>query len=129
MAHEGYHEPVELLSTQTRDMHRALISLIEELEAIDWYQQRADVCADAELKHILIHNRNEEMEHAAMTLEWIRRNESDFDSRLRQYLFREGAIEDEKEKAAQALSSGLAPSTPNASLGLGSLKGKTDGSS
>ena len=66
-------EPVDKLSPETMDLHRAIISLIEELEAVDWYNQRVDACADAALKAILAHNRDEEIEHAAMTLEWIRR--------------------------------------------------------
>lgn len=87
MANEGYHEPVEELSDQTRDFHRATVSLMEELEAVDWYNQRVDACKDKELKAILQHNRDEEVEHAAMALEWIRRNNSVFDKYLREYLF------------------------------------------
>ena len=75
MSSVGYHEPVEELSDETRDMHRAIVSLMEELEAIDWYQQRADACKDPELRAILAHNRDEEKEHAAMVLEWIRRRD------------------------------------------------------
>lgn len=92
MANEGYHEPYELLSDETRDMHRAIISLMEELEAVDWYNQRIDVCKDDELKKILIHNRDEEKEHAAMTLEWIRRRDKVFDEELKEYLFTEEVI-------------------------------------
>lgn len=92
MAHEGYHEPYELLSEETRDMHRALVSLQEELEAVDWYQQRADVCADPELRAVLIHNKDEEIEHAAMTLEWIRRKNAKFDEDLGTYLNTSGPI-------------------------------------
>lgn len=87
MANEGYHEPVEELSDKTRDFHRATVSLMEELEAVDWYNQRVDACKDQELKAILEHNRDEEVEHAAMALEWIRRNNSVFDKYLREYLF------------------------------------------
>ena len=72
MANEGYHEPIEKLSAETIDMHRAIVSLMEELEAMDWYNQRIDACSDSELKAILVHNRDEEKEHAAMVLEWIR---------------------------------------------------------
>ncbi|MEZ5658495.1 MAG: ferritin-like domain-containing protein [Burkholderiaceae bacterium] len=75
MANEGYHEPINELSDETRDMHRAIVSLMEELEAVDWYNQRVDACKDPELKAILAHNRDEEKEHAAMTLEWIRRKD------------------------------------------------------
>jgi ferritin-like protein len=92
MSHEGYHEPIELLSTKTRDMHRAIVSLMEELEAVDWYNQRVDACSDADLKAILAHNRDEEKEHAAMVLEWIRRNDPSFDHELRDYLFTEKQI-------------------------------------
>ena len=92
MAHEGYHEPVEKLSAETQDFHRAVISLIEELEAVDWYNQRAEACADAELKAILAHNRDEEIEHASMTLEWIRRRSPAFDKQLRQALFKSSSI-------------------------------------
>jgi len=87
MASVGYHEPLEELSAETRDMHRAIVSLMEELEAIDWYNQRADACKDRELKAILKHNRDEEKEHAAMVLEWIRRRDPKFSSELKDYLF------------------------------------------
>jgi ferritin-like protein len=87
MANEGYHEPYEKLSDETRDMHRAIISLMEELEAVDWYNQRVDVCKDPELKRILEHNRDEEKEHAAMVLEWIRRHDPKFDHELKDFLF------------------------------------------
>jgi len=92
MAHEGMHEDVSDLTEATRDMHRAIVSLIEELEAIDWYQQRVDACRDPELRAVLAHNRDEEKEHAAMALEWIRRHDSVFDHELRDYLFQEGSI-------------------------------------
>jgi ferritin-like protein len=87
MANEGYHEPVEELTAETRDMHRAIISLMEELEAVDWYNQRVDACNDKELAAILAHNRDEEKEHAAMVLEWIRRRDPRFDKELKDYLF------------------------------------------
>ena len=87
MANEGYHEPVEQLSNETRDMHRAIVSLMEELEAVDWYNQRVDACSDLELRAILAHNRDEEKEHAAMVLEWIRRRDPSFDKELRDWLF------------------------------------------
>ena len=95
MSHEGYHEPVEKLSSATQDFHRAVVSLIEELEAVDWYNQRVDACTDPELKRILAHNRDEEIEHAAMTLEWIRRQNPIFDRELRERLFKTGPINDE----------------------------------
>ena len=87
MANEGYHEPVEELSAETRDMHRAIVSLMEELEAVDWYNQRVDACKDTELAAILAHNRDEEKEHAAMLLEWIRRRDQKLDDELKDYLF------------------------------------------
>ena len=87
MANEGYHEPIDQLSEDTRDMHRAIVSLMEELEAVDWYNQRVDACKDPELKAILKHNRDEEKEHAAMVLEWIRRRDAAFDRELKDYLF------------------------------------------
>ena len=92
MANEGYHEPVNELSAETRDMHRAIISLMEELEAVDWYNQRVDACKDPELRKILAHNRDEEKEHAAMVLEWIRRRDPTFDKEFRHSLFTEGEI-------------------------------------
>ncbi len=92
MAHEGLHEAATDLSEDTRDMHRAIVSLIEELEAVDWYQQRADACGNKELKAILAHNRDEEKEHAAMLLEWIRRNDPAFSKELKDYLFTEKPI-------------------------------------
>ena len=92
MAHEGYHEPVDKLTRQTMDFHRAVVSLIEELEAVDRYNQRVDACGDPELKAILAHNRDEEIEHAAMTLEWIRRRNPVFDKELRDTLFKSGPI-------------------------------------
>jgi len=92
MSSIGYHEPVEALSAETRDMHRAIVSLMEELEAVDWYNQRADACQDAELKAILEHNRDEEKEHASMVLEWIQRKDPRFSEELRDYLFTEKPI-------------------------------------
>jgi ferritin-like protein len=92
MASEGYHEPAEKLSAETIDMHRAIVSLMEELEAIDWYNQRVDAATDPELKRILEHNRDEEKEHAVMMLEWIRRRDPKMDHELRSRLFKEGPI-------------------------------------
>ena len=95
MSSEGYHEPVEELSQATRDMHRAILSLMEELEAVDWYAQRAEACKDPELRAILEHNRDEEKEHAAMVLEWIRRHDPRFSKELKEYLFTTKPIRDE----------------------------------
>jgi len=87
-----YQEPANELPDDARDMHRAIESLKEELEAIDWYHQRVDLCKDAELKAILAHNRDEEKEHAAMILEWIRRKDSSFSNELKDYLFTDKPI-------------------------------------
>jgi ferritin-like protein len=92
MANEGFHEAAEDLSDETKDMHRAIVSLMEELEAVDWYNQRVDACKDPALKKILEHNRDEEKEHAAMMLEWIRRQDPTMDKELRDSLFTDGEI-------------------------------------
>lgn len=94
MANEGYHEPVEELSAEARDYHRAIISLMEELEAMDWYNQRVVTCADEDLRAILAHNRDEEKEHAAMALEWLRQRDEVLDKYLREYLFKDGDVMD-----------------------------------
>ena len=87
-----FHESEQRLSPRTRDMHRAIVSLMEELEAIDWYQQLMDATEDGELREILRHNRDEEKEHAAMVLEWIRRRDDGFSGVLKTYLFTQGSI-------------------------------------
>ena len=92
MANEGYHEPINELRAETRDMRRAITSLMEELEAVDWYNQRVDACTDPVLRSILEHNRDEEKEHAAMILEWIRRKDASFDHELRDYLFTDKSL-------------------------------------
>jgi len=118
MSSESYHEPIELLSEETKNMHRAIVSLKEELEAVDWYGQRAEACSDAELRAVLIHNKNEEIEHAMMVLEWIRRHNPTFDANIGTYVKSSGSIlEVEASKTGGA--SGGATST---SLGIGSLK-------
>jgi ferritin-like protein len=94
MSSVGYHEPVEELSAETREMHRAIVSLMEELEAVDWYNQRVDACKDEELKAILAHNRDEEKEHASMVLEWIRRKDPAFSRQLKEFLFTKKPITD-----------------------------------
>lgn len=92
MSSEGLHAPREKLSSKTIALHQAIVSLMEELEATDWYRQRADDCDDPALKDILLHNMREEMEHASMLLEWIRRNEPDFEREMKDNLFKEGPI-------------------------------------
>jgi ferritin-like protein len=92
MSNEGYHEPTEEMSDEARDLHRAIVSLMEELEAVDWYNQRMDVTKDNELRAVLKHNRDEEMEHAAMVLELIRRRVPEFDKELRDWLFTDKSL-------------------------------------
>jgi len=92
MASEALHEPSDKLKPETINIHRAIVSLMEELEAIDWYRQRADACTDTHLRAILEHNMNEEIEHASMALEWIRRNVAKFDEALKTYLFTTGNV-------------------------------------
>lgn len=98
MSSEGLHAPRERLSKETIALHQAIVSLMEELEATDWYRQRADDCDDAELKEILLHNMREEIEHASMILEWLRRASPDFDRELREYLFKKGDIAGHEEE-------------------------------
>jgi ferritin-like protein len=99
MSSEDLHAPRERLSPKTLAMHQAITSLMEELEAADWYRQRADDCDDEALEAILPHNMREEIEHAAMALEWLRRNDSEFDKQLRTYLFSSGDITEVEHKA------------------------------
>ncbi len=131
MTSEGYHEPIEKLSPRTLDHHRAIVSLMEELEAVDWYDQRVDATDDAELAEILAHNRDEEKEHAAMTLEWLRRRDASLDEHLRTYLFTEGSILAVEEAVtgdgdAESDDPTVEPSAPpsDGSLGIGSLRGR-----
>jgi uncharacterized protein len=120
MASDAYHESLDLLTADTVNMHRAIVSLIEELEAIDWYQQRADACSDPQLKDVLLHNKNEEIEHATMVMEWIRRHNHHFNEMMRKYLFTEQPITGiEKGSEADGPTSAAA-----ATLGIGSMKGK-----
>jgi len=87
MSSETLHAPRERLSKETLSMHQAIVSLIEELEAVDWYRQRADDCEDKDLKQVLLHNMREEIEHASMLLEWLRRNSEDFEQQMKRFLF------------------------------------------
>ena len=118
MASEGLHEPREQLRPETIDHHRAVTSLKEELEAIDWYDQRIDATGDAELAELLAHNRDEEKEHAAMVLEWLRRRDPALDRHLRTYLFTDGSLV-AVEEAAEGDDEASAPGD----LGLGALRG------
>lgn len=99
MSSEGLHIPREKISKKTLLLHNAITSLIEELEAVDWYRQRAEDTDDAALKAILLHNAREELEHAAMVLEWMRRNDSEVNEQLREYLFTDGSITHIEEEA------------------------------
>ena len=117
MASEGLHEPEDRLRPETIDRHRAVVSLTEELQAVDWYDQRIDASTDDELKAILRHNRDEEKEHASMVLEWLRRRDPVLDGHLRTYLFTEGSI---TEREVEAESGGAT----SKSLGIGPLDGK-----
>jgi len=116
------------LSQEAQEIHRALASLIEELEAVDWYNQRADVTQDEGLKAILLHNRNEEIEHASMALEWLRRVIPNFDQELRTYLFTSAPITEVEEMGGEggAGSEGAGEGgAPSGSLGIGNMtKGK-----
>ena len=120
----GLHEPEDRLSPATIDRHRALTSIQEELEAIDWYDQRVNATGDPELAAVLAHNRDEEKEHAAMTLEWLRRHDPVLDRHLRTYLFTTEPVtevEGEVEASAAGLAGDVnAPGT----LGIGSLRGE-----
>ena len=119
MAHEGYHEPAELLDEETRDRHRAIESLVEELEAIDWYDQRVRATGNGELASVLTHNRDDEKEHAAMALEWIRRRDPELDAQLRMHLFSDGPL----VSLEDALPEGAVTSPPaGLGLGIGSLR-------
>jgi ferritin-like protein len=126
----GYHESEENLRDETKDRHRALASMQEELEAVDWYDQRVDAATDDELKEILAHNRDEEIEHFVMVLEWMRRRSPKFSAELRTRLFTEGSItakeEADKGKAGGSGAGGDSPKGAGAgdgSLGIGSLRG------
>lgn len=120
MASDTTQEPPQLLSDETRDMHRALVSLTEELQAIDSYQQRAESCADPQLKEVFLHNKDEEIEHATMIMEWMRRHSGHFDEMMRTYLFTEAPITGIEEGAAASGPAAAATRT----LGIGSMKGR-----
>lgn len=131
MGSENLHEPWDVLSDDTKNIHRAIVSLMEELEAVDWYGQRAEACTDEELRAVLVHNKNEEIEHAMMNLEWIRRKVPEFAQNIDTYLKTTGPIT-EVEKATKAGGGGgggedEVPAAKSGghdgSLGIGSLKG------
>jgi hypothetical protein len=124
MSSESLHEPADLVSEDTKNMHRAIVSLREELDAVDWYQQRAEACSDDDLRDVLVHNKNEEIEHAMMVLEWIRRHNPTFDANIGKYIHSSGSIlATESAQAAAAGSEGGGGGTASPSLGIGSLRG------
>jgi hypothetical protein len=128
MSSESLHENPETLGVEVIDTHRAIVSLMEELEAVDWYNQRAKATVDPALRAILEHNRDEEKEHAAMALEWLRRHDAKFAEHLKTFLFTEGSITGVEDVAIHGGGNGegggdaSAPSS-DGSLGIGSLRG------
>lgn len=130
MSSEDLHAPRDRLSAETLSSHQAIVSLREEIEAVDWYRQRADDCDSGALKEILLHNMREEIEHACMILEWLRRNVPEWGSQIDTYLYSEGPITEIEEaatgKAGEAATgeAGEAedPSGPSRRFTVGSLK-------
>ncbi|HKY04842.1 MAG TPA: ferritin-like domain-containing protein [Blastocatellia bacterium] len=108
----AWHAPYELIRPETRDMARAIHSLMEELEAMDWYSQRVDVTDDESLKRILAHHADEEKEHAVMLIEWIRRRDPEWDKYLRTYLFTTADITEVEESAESPATSDPGPASP-----------------
>ncbi|MFP4288810.1 MAG: encapsulin-associated ferritin-like protein [Bacteroidota bacterium] len=121
----NYHEPAEELSQEARNFSRALNSLKEEIEAVDWYHQRVVTSDNEELASIMAHNRDEEIEHACMTLEWLRRNMPGWDEELRNYLFKEGSIAGNEEESKEGGADGAKAEVSKLksdSLGIGKIK-------
>ncbi len=123
----GLHEDERKLKPGTIDRHRAIVSIMEELEAVDWYDQRADAAGDEELKGILAHNRDEEKEHAVMTLEWLRRHDSKLDEHLRTYLFKDQSplqveVDQKKQEVGLSAEPKSKAGSGDGSLGIGSLR-------
>ena len=127
MSSESLHEKAEILGEQVIDTHRAIVSLMEELEAVDWYNQRAKATTNPELRAILEHNRDEEKEHAAMALEWLRRSDAKFAQHLKTFLFTDTPITGIEQVEIHgggndAPGDAEAPATADGSLGIGSLR-------
>ena len=120
MSSETLHEDPKALGPEVIDKHRAIASLMEELEAIDWYDQRVAVAADDDLKAVLAHNRDEEKEHASMVLEWLRRRDPALDANLRKYHFTEEPL---SVLIAEEKAEPPAPVAPDGHLGIGDLRG------
>jgi uncharacterized protein len=121
MSSETLHEDAAALGPDVIDQHRAIVSLMEELEAVDWYNQRAKATANPELRAILEHNRDEEKEHAAMVLEWLRRSDPKLTEHLRTYLFTEAPVTEIEAAATEGGGDAAAPAS-GGSLGIGSLR-------
>jgi uncharacterized protein len=117
----GFHESEATLKPETKDRHRAIVSLMEELDAVDWYDQRVDTAGDDELRAILAHNRDEEREHAMMLLEWLRRNAPGWEEQMRTYLNSQGPITQVEEAATDGANGGERAGS-DGSLGIGSLR-------
>ena len=123
MSSESLHESAKALRPETIDRHRAVSSLMEELEAVDWYDQRIDAATDEELRRILAHNRDEEKEHAAMVLEWLRRKDPKLDEHLRTYLFTNKSVLEIEDEAEHGGGNGE-QGADDGCLGIGSLRGE-----
>lgn len=123
MSSIGFHENEATLQPETKDRHRAIVSLMEELEAIDWYDQRVDATDDPDLREVLAHNRDEEKEHAMMLLEWLRRKAQGFDEQIKTYLFTDGPITEVEEAAMGDGETGA--TVADGSLGIGDLRGES----
>jgi ferritin-like protein len=134
MSSESLHESAEVIGAATVDTHRAIVSLMEELEAVDWYNQRANATTNPDLRAILEHNRDEEKEHAAMALEWLRRTDPKFAQHLKTFLFTEGPITEIEAEMVHGQGGGEPSGSSDAgaaasdgSLGIGSLRKAGDG--
>lgn len=124
MSSENLHAPRERLSRHTLSLHHAIVSVMEEIEAADWYRQRADDTEDESLKAILLHNMREEMEHASMLLEWIRRNDADFAGHMKTYLFNDKPILEIEDEAKKAEAGGDKPGRDGPGFTIGRLREK-----
>jgi ferritin-like protein len=127
-----YHESTDALPEEAKDFHRALKSLCEELEAVDWYHQRVSTTQDVELRQLLIHNRDEEIEHSCMLLEWLRRKMPGWDSQMQTYLFKDSGIVELEESGTggqdtkEAQPNGKSGGTMPGDLNLRDLRKESD---
>jgi len=129
MSHEGYHEDVDKLTPRVMDNHRAILSIMEEFEAVDWYDQRVAATDDEELAAVLAHNRDEEKEHAAMTIEWLRRNDPVLDEQLRTYLFTDAPVTEVEDLSENGTEAGTVSETADSDAGsAGTSLHRADGS-